>query len=457
MSHSHAHGPIELPRTQVRRVRIVLALITVPILIATVVGMVFLWPTAARHELRTPLLTPGAHFVSVQVTEVPGPAHPRQPVNVKAVAVAGVEQGQTVTVQVPPEVAGSGLAPGDRLRAIALPDRIDPETGKSATHEQSVLFYYDHDRSIPLIVLAALYLLAVGLVARRRGLFAIVGLAAGVAIVIWFVLPAILSGRPPLAVGLVGSVAMMFPAVYMAHGISIRTTTALLGTFGGLGATVLLAALTAGPAGMTGAQGEAPPLLYGMDPTLGLQGILVTGVVLSGLGALNDVTITQASAVWELRAAMPSAPRRKVFAAAMRIGRDHIASTVYTLAFAYIGTAMPILLIASTIDRSLFETLGAGEIAEEIFRTLVASIGLILAIPLTTGIGALLASISPVDHSLPDTKAKTLASADPSGPDHPDPNHSDHDHAATPMPDSRTAPAPTVRRTGVRGRRRRQK
>jgi uncharacterized membrane protein len=120
--------------------------------------------------------------------------------------------------------------------------------------------------------------------------------------------------------------------------------------------------------------------------------VFLAGVIISGLGALNDVTITQASSAWELRAAMPEASRLSVFTATMRIGRDHIASTVYTLAYAYIGSALPLLMYASTINRSLLDTLTSGEIASEIFRTLVASIGLVLAIPLTTAIAAALAA-----------------------------------------------------------------
>src|SRR5690606_3661234 len=116
------------------------------------------------------------------------------------------------------------------------------------------------------------------------------------------------------------------------------------------------------------------------------------GVIISGLGALNDVTITQASSAWELRAAMPTTSRFTVFAATMRIGRDHIASTVYTLAYAYIGSALPLLMYASTINRSLLDTLPSGEIAAVIFRPLVASVGLVFALPLPSAIAAALAA-----------------------------------------------------------------
>lgn len=129
-------------------------------------------------------------------------------------------------------------------------------------------------------------------------------------------------------------------------------------------------------------------------PGLRLQDLLLCGIVIAGLGALNDVTITQASAVWELHAADPAMPRRRLWLGGIRIGRDHIASTVYTLAFAYVGTALPLLLMAASYDRGLADTLMAGEIAEEVVRTLVSSIGLVLAIPATTAIAAALVRTS---------------------------------------------------------------
>ena len=121
-----------------------------------------------------------------------------------------------------------------------------------------------------------------------------------------------------------------------------------------------------------------------------MSALLVCGMVLAGLGVLNDVTITQASAVWELHGANPTMGTWKLARVAMRIGRDHIASTVYTLAFAYAGSALPLIMVAALIDRSVWATILSGEIAEEVVRTLVSSIGLVLAIPATTLIAAFL-------------------------------------------------------------------
>lgn len=123
-----------------------------------------------------------------------------------------------------------------------------------------------------------------------------------------------------------------------------------------------------------------------------LSGIILCGVVIAGLGVLNDVTITQASAVYELRRHLPTATRRTLFASGMRIGRDHLASTVYTIAFAYAGTALPTLMLIDIYQRPLGDVVTSGPIAQEIVRTVVGA-GLIAAVPLTTAIAA--AAITP--------------------------------------------------------------
>jgi uncharacterized membrane protein len=122
---------------------------------------------------------------------------------------------------------------------------------------------------------------------------------------------------------------------------------------------------------------------------LDFQGLMTCTVIVAGLGVLNDVTITQASAVWELRAAAPGLTRWRLWAGAMRIGRDHIASTIYTIVFAYAGTALTTLLVIELYDRPFLELVGTEQIAEEVVRSLVSAIGLVLAVPLTTAVAAL--------------------------------------------------------------------
>lgn len=387
----HHHGAGAPAPASPRAVRLLVAL-TLALLLATVIGMIRLWPSAEDAPERTALLAPGVEVQVATVTEVPAAPDPTASVQVSAIGTSEAIAGERILVEITPELVGS-VHVGDDLRVLS----VAQEGAEPADGGTTVYYYFDHERSVPLVVLFVIYLLLVAVVARGAGLRAVLGLAAGVAIVVWFLLPAIMAGQPPVLVALVAGAAMIFPSVYFAHGISVRTTTAVLGTVGGVLVTVLVALLAGRPAGMTGADGDTAMMLHGTQPELVLPAVFLAGVIVSGLGALNDVTITQASAAWELRAAMPQASRWQVFRSAMRIGRDHIASTVYTLAYAYIGSALPTLLFASTIERSLTSTLTAGEIAAEVFRTLVASIGLVLAIPLTTAIAAWLASGTPTD------------------------------------------------------------
>ena len=395
MSSGHTHSSHgSTPASDVSRS--VLFGLTMMLLLATVIGVISLWPDSGSRPERSTLLAPGVEILVAEVTTVPESGEPEQPVLVEAVGRSSTIAGESVEVDIPPEIVADGLHVGDRIRILSI-----EEAGSDQPY-----YYFDHQRGLPLWILFVVYLAVVALVARGSGLRAVLGLAAGVAIVLGFMLPAILAGEHAVLVALVAASAMIFPSVYFAHGVSVRTTTAVLGTFGGIAITVI-AALTSGRmAGMTGADGEAAKLLAGSQPQVSLSAVFLAGVIISGLGALNDVTITQASSVWELRAAMPKASRWEVFSSAMRIGRDHIASTVYTLAYAYIGSALPTILYASTLERSLLGTLTAGEIAAEVFRTLIASIGLVLAIPLTTGIAAALATST--DRPPPKTRRQML-------------------------------------------------
>jgi len=187
----------------------------------------------------------------------------------------------------------------------------------------------------------------------------------------------------------VGSTVIMIGVLYFAHGFSARTSTALLGTIFGLGITSLLAAWATDAANLAGVGSHDAATLVNTSANISISGVILCGLIISGLGVLNDVTITQSSAVWELYELAPASSARKLFTSAMRIGRDHIASTVYTIAFAYAGAALPILIIVMLYDRPLMDTLTSSELSEEVIRTLVGSIGLVLAIPVTTLIAVL--------------------------------------------------------------------
>lgn len=374
----------------------VLFLILAPVGVATIWGLVALWPRGDLPDVG--IVDMGAEFRdAVIVSAVPedcvgvnedrrpdGSIPPTVPCGlVLARVTEGPERGLEVEVYSPTTVPVAELGAGTPIVLT-----VYPATGA----EPALWVWQDFARTLPLGALAAAYALVVLLVAGLRGLRSLLGLAFAFAIIGPFMLPALLQGRDPALVGLVASSAIMFVVLYLAHGFSHRTTTALLGTMAGLGVTAALGAVAARMAHLDGINGEDSYRLAMLTGNLnagGLRGVFLAGVILAGLGVLNDVTITQASAVWELREADPSATRGSLFSRGMRIGRDHIASTVYTMAFAYAGAALPVMLLLQVYQRPVIPTLTSGEFAEEIARTAVGSIGLVLAIPLTTMIAVL--------------------------------------------------------------------
>jgi uncharacterized membrane protein len=192
-------------------------------------------------------------------------------------------------------------------------------------------------------------------------------------------------------VSLVGSAAIMFVVLYLAHGFSARTTTALIGTLSGLTLVAVLGSIAVSVARLTGLTSEETVRLQVYDPTLNFSGLVLAGVVVAGLGVLNDVTITQASAIWQLKEVSPDITWRELYRRGMAVGRDHIASTVYTIVFAYAGAALPLLLLFDLYSRPVTVSLFSSPVAEEVIRILVGAIALVLAVPLTTAVGAFFA------------------------------------------------------------------
>jgi uncharacterized membrane protein len=294
--------------------------------------------------------------------------------------------GSPVKVVINPEVASShGVKFGDQIRYLNLSN----VQGATGSQNSPSYIFVDFVRTLPIILLAVLYAVVVIAVARWRGLRALIGLVGAYFVLANFLLPGLVEGKPPLLLALVGSTVIMIGVLYFAHGFSARTSTALLGTIFGLAITALLAAWATDAANLAGVGSHDAATLVNTSSNISISGVILCGLIISGLGVLNDVTITQSSAVWELYELAPGSSARKLFTSAMRIGRDHIASTVYTIAFAYAGAALPILIIVMLYDRPLMETLTSAELSEEVIRTLVGSIGLVLAIPVTTLIAVL--------------------------------------------------------------------
>lgn len=290
--------------------------------------------------------------------------------------------GAEIQLEIPPEMLQSRDArAGDSIRYLDL-SAVDTTSG-------SPYVFVDFVRTLPMALLAIAYGVVVVLVAGWRGTRAMIGLIGGIAFMIVFMVPALLEGGNPVLVGLTGSTAIMFVALYFAHGLNAKTSTALLGTLFGLAVTAGMVLWLTDAAALTGANDESAITLSTVAPQISLPGLLICGVLVGGMGVLNDVTITQSATVWELAESSPKASARELFFRGMRIGRDHIASTVYTIAFAYAGAALPVLAIAALSNQSFGVTLGSGAMAEEVIRILIGSIGLVLAIPVTTAIAVM--------------------------------------------------------------------
>ncbi len=233
-----------------------------------------------------------------------------------------------------------------------------------------------------------MFVLAIALVAAWRGLRSVLGLVIAFGVLLGFTLPAILDGKSPVAVAIVSSAAILLIVIYLAHGISLRTSAALLGTLSSLAVAAVLSYLSVVTMNITGLSAEQTTNLQVYQNGISTNGILLAGFIIGALGVLNDVTITQASAVFELAAGGRS--RRATFAAAMRVGRDHIASTVYTLVFAYAGSALPLLLLFSVAGQSFSSLATTDTVAVELARSFVGGIAIALSVPLTTAIAVAL-------------------------------------------------------------------
>ena len=387
MGHGHGHGSHGVVEVGQRARAMLIGVLTVFGVLA-VAGLIWLWPTSEEVSaaLNKVADAPGVTYEQATIdavtqgceSDVETPSGTAACLTATVTLTTGPDAGEEATVELTGPNVHNGLRPGDVIEVARVPTSDGIHYAFSGINRLPVLF-----------VLAALFTVAVIAVARWKGLFALVGLVIAGGILLGFMLPAIIVGKPGMAVALSGSTVIMFIVLYVAHGVSLRTSAALAGTLLGLAVTTSLGSIAVAAARLSGFAEENEYDLAQLAPGINFQELLMVGIIIGGLGVLNDVTITQASAVWELRAAAPEWTRGQVFAAGMRIGRDHIASTIYTIVFAYAGGALTILLLLYFTTREPLDLFGLEIFAGEGVRTFASAIGLILSVPITTGIAAL--------------------------------------------------------------------
>jgi uncharacterized membrane protein len=247
----------------------------------------------------------------------------------------------------------------------------------------------DLERGRPLLVLVALFVGAVVAFGRWQGVRSLLGLGLSFVVIVSFVVPAILRGHSPVLVAVTGAMAIMLVSLYLSHGVGPKTTAAVVGTALALGLTAALAIGFVAAASLTGLASEEAQNANFAVGGLSLRGLLLAGIIIGGLGVLDDVTMSQASLVDELHHANPTAGFAALVTSALRVGRDHIAATVNTLFLAYAGAALPLLILFVTGQDSLGTVATTEIVAVEVVRALCGSVGLIAAVPLTTVLAAL--------------------------------------------------------------------
>ncbi|MBN1450795.1 MAG: YibE/F family protein [Anaerolineales bacterium] len=250
-------------------------------------------------------------------------------------------------------------------------------------------YYTEHVRTTPLLWLLAAFVVAILLISRWKGLRSLLSMAFSLWVIISYIIPHILAGEDPLRVSIIGSAILLGVTLYLTYGWNLKTHSAVLGMVFVLVITGTLAYFFVVFTRLSGAGDEnALFLIQMLNSRINLRGLLLGGMIIGALGVLDDLVTTQASAVFELHGANPGLGLRGLYNAAMRIGQDHVAATVNTLVLAYAGASLPMLLMFSLGRGDYGYLVNFSFVAEEIVRTLVGSLGLVAAVPLTTAIAA---------------------------------------------------------------------
>lgn len=366
------------------RTRRNLAIVVGTITALVVVGLVALWPqdVPARGETPEPLID----GVITSIETYLGEAEPVLGVSGdSAIVIVEVSSGIDAGSEVVLDTRLDGLPPidvGDRVKLTSFDD------GSGVTD----YFIADFERTSALIWLALLFVVVVLAVSGWQGARSLVGLGFSLLVITRFVVPAILTGQSPWLVALVGGMAVMLATLYLAHGVSVQTTSAVIGTTFALVVTVVLGLIFIDQAALTGFSSEEANFARIALGDLDLRGLVLAGLIIATLGVLDDVTVSQASTVYALHDTDPSLTVRTLVSRGMRVGRDHIASTINTLFLAYAGASLALLIVFSTGGLAVGEIVNSEVLAEEIVKTIVGSIGLIAAVPVTTFLAALYAT-----------------------------------------------------------------
>jgi uncharacterized membrane protein len=383
--HSHAVPNDAVPRAALW--------ILVPAAAATILGLILLWPSGVEdaNAVEAYGTEIDGHVISVHETEcdeADAELNAQLQVTVCGDVVvrllSGEHEGEEAIVDIPSGPGAPVVEAGDDVILIYTPDSVSGQQ----------YHIIDHDRSNALWALVIAFALAVIAFGRWKGLRSLVSLAITFAVVLLFMVPAILDGSSPILVAVVGSAAIMLVSLYLGHGWNRTTTVAVVGTLASLIVTVLLAEAAVNLAKLNGVLDESTTNLALQYP-IDMSGLLLAGILIGALGVIDDVTVSQAATVDEVAKANPKWSPARLFKSGMRVGRDHLTSVVNTLVLAYAGASLPLLVLIAAANRPLEQVLTSQTIATEIVRSVAGTLGLIAAVPITTWLASYLARWHP--------------------------------------------------------------
>jgi uncharacterized membrane protein len=356
------------------------------IAVVTVVGLLALWPYGWE-----PLGEATTRTVPGEVTRVTDAPCGGATGTCRTIDVA--VEGRQTTLWFPNLRNAPAVGVGDSVRLMRGGDPdVQPGADRSASYH-----FAEVDRRSSLLWLALLLAAVAAAALRWRGVLAIAGVVLSIGVVVGFVVPAILAGRPALLVALVASLAVTFVTILLTNGLGIQSLAGLLGVSGTLAFTCGMAWLAVRFTDLDGTTELDMLAIKAGTEVLSLQGIILAGMIIGALGVLADTAVTQASAVMALRRANPRYGSRDLYREGLIIGRDHLSATIHTLVLAYAGGVLPLLLMLRLGHVDGIDAINGQSIAEPVVATIVGCLALIAAIPVTTGLAANVLSRLPLE------------------------------------------------------------
>ena len=355
------------------------------IIFISLISLAHPFPIHAQEDFQVPLDSPKEETLEATVVEIleekeitPQFSQEKQLYQkLKLLVTKGSLQDKEIVIE-------NGNIPIANLQKYKPGDKVS--ISYSQDLEGNDIFYItDYVRRGSLFWLFIIFIVLVTTIARWQGITSLLGMGASFLVIFKFILPQILAGANPILIAIIGSLFIIPLTFYLSHGFNKKTTVAIAGTVIALIITGVLAGVFVEAAKLTGfASEEAGFLQITKQGSVNIKGLLLAGIIIGVLGVLDDITVSQSAIVLQLKKANPKLKFEELYKQAMNVGQDHISSMVNTLILVYTGAALPLLLLFVDNPHPFSEIINYEILADEIVRTLVGSLGLILAVPLTT-------------------------------------------------------------------------